>query len=167
MLFAAIGVLLFFLLFVLPQFAAVLRDFGAKLDSALSFFIRLSDFLRANGDGAPGCGGGAGRGILARAAPAGRARRDHRPCGAAFRGISAILQFYRTSLFCRNLGVLLGSGVSLTATLRILVDMMAVTGDAAVWTRPPTACAMAASCPKRSPTSSSIAAHGGAHAAAG
>src|SRR5262249_9653472 len=49
-------------------------------------------------------------------------------------GISRIVQFYRTSLFCRNLGVLLGSGVTLTATLRILVDIMAVTGNVGTWT---------------------------------
>jgi general secretion pathway protein F len=48
-------------------------------------------------------------------------------------GISRIVQFYRVSLFCRNLGVLLGSGVSLTATLRILVDIMAVTGKVETW----------------------------------
>ncbi len=49
-------------------------------------------------------------------------------------GIAGIFQFYRTSLFSRNLGVLLGSGVSLTATLRILVDIMAVTGNVEIWT---------------------------------
>jgi general secretion pathway protein F len=48
-------------------------------------------------------------------------------------GISGIFQFYRTTLFCRNLGVLLGSGVNLTATLRILVDIMAVTGSVSTW----------------------------------
>ena len=48
---AAIGVLLFFLLFVLPQFAAVLQRFRrqARSDRARCF-IGLSDFLRANGD---------------------------------------------------------------------------------------------------------------------
>jgi general secretion pathway protein F len=44
------------------------------------------------------------------------------------------MMFYRTSLFCRNLGLLLGSGVNLTTTLRILVDMMSSTGPSAVWT---------------------------------
>ena len=44
------------------------------------------------------------------------------------------MMFYRTSLFCRNLGVLLGSGVNLTTTLRILVDMMSTAGPSAVWT---------------------------------
>ena len=38
-LFAAMSVLMFFLLFVLPQFAAVLRDFNAKLDPVVLTFI--------------------------------------------------------------------------------------------------------------------------------
>ena len=41
--------------------------------------------------------------------------------------------FYRTSLFCRNLGLLLGCGVTLSAALRILVDVMAVTSSRAPW----------------------------------
>src|SRR5580693_6561954 len=45
---AAVCVMLFFILFVLPQFSSVLQDFGAKSDSALSIFIKLSDYLRAN-----------------------------------------------------------------------------------------------------------------------
>ena len=45
---AAVCVMLFFILFVLPQFSSVLQDFGAKSDTALSVFIRLSEFLRAN-----------------------------------------------------------------------------------------------------------------------
>src|SRR6476646_8858575 len=46
---AAMSVLMFFLLFVLPQFASVLRDFNAKLDPVVSTFIAISEFLRANG----------------------------------------------------------------------------------------------------------------------
>src|ERR1700723_1616058 len=45
---AAACVMLFFILFVLPQFSSVLQDLGGKSDTALSFFIRLSEFLRAN-----------------------------------------------------------------------------------------------------------------------
>ena len=130
---AAIGVMLFFILFVLPQFSSVLQDFGAKSDTALSYFLRLSDFMRANGT------------VLALTAIAAiisawmvLRRREARAAlvGAAARlpGLSSVFQFYRTSLFCRNLGVLLGSGVSLTATLRILVDIMAVTGRLDAWT---------------------------------
>jgi len=47
--------------------------------------------------------------------------------------IKPILTYHRTTLFCRNLGVLLASAVPLTTTLRILVDMMATTSDPAIW----------------------------------
>ncbi|WP_424626895.1 type II secretion system F family protein [Bradyrhizobium sp. SYSU BS000235] len=129
---ASACVMLFFILFVLPQFSSVLQDFGTKSDTALSAFIRLSDFLRANatemllGSAAviaslwwllrrPGTGSAIASAI------------------SRVPGISTIFQFYRTSLFCRNLGVLLGSGVSLTATLRILMDIMSVTGNVEAW----------------------------------
>src|SRR5712691_3547762 len=49
-LFAAACVLVFFLTFVLPQFGAVLRDFGAKIDPMAAFFLRLSDLMTAHKD---------------------------------------------------------------------------------------------------------------------
>jgi general secretion pathway protein F len=130
---AAAGVMFFFILFVLPQFSAVLRDFGAKSDTTLGVFMRLSDFLRGNADTAM---------VVAAATVAAAWWLLRRPgAGAAIMtvvsrlpGIGGVFQFYRTSLFCRNLGVLLGSGVNLTATLRILVDIMAVTGSPVTWT---------------------------------
>lgn len=130
---AAAAVMLFFILFVLPQFSAVLQDFGSKSDTALGAFIKLSDFLRANATAA----------LLGSAAViAGVWWLLRRPGAHAvimnvlsrMPGIRGIFQYYRTSLFCRNLGVLLGSGVNLTATLRILVDIMAVTGSEDSWT---------------------------------
>jgi general secretion pathway protein F len=130
---AAVCVMLFFILCVLPQFASVLQDFGSKSDSALFFFFRLSEFMRANATTLLVAGGCLISAIWltlrrpgARSAIVGAA--THIP------GVSGIFRFYRTSLFCRNLGVLLGSGVSLTATLRILVDIMAVTGNVETWT---------------------------------
>src|SRR5262245_38389899 len=45
---AAGCVLVFFLLFVLPQFSAVLRDMGAKLDPVVEAFLDLSDFMHAH-----------------------------------------------------------------------------------------------------------------------
>src|SRR6202453_2765165 len=130
---AAVCVMLFFILFVLPQFSSVLQDFGAKSDTALSVFIRLSDFLRANATAAL---------LTVAFTIAGLWWLFRRPGTttavvsviARTPGIANIFQFYRTSLFCRNLAVLLGSGVNLTASLRILVDIMAVTGDVTVWT---------------------------------
>jgi general secretion pathway protein F len=130
---AAAGVMLFFILFVLPQFSSVLQDFGAKSDSALSVFLRLSDFLRGNATAVL-------LGTAAVVAALWWLLRRPGTMGAIVSvvsrtpGIAGIFQFYRTSLFCRNLGVLLGSGVNLTATLRILIDIMAVTGSASSWT---------------------------------
>lgn len=133
-LFAAGCVLFFFLLFVLPQFATVLRDFGAKLDPVVSTFIALSDFLRGNADTIAGSlvvlllGAWL---LLRRPAVRGRivAALSRLPL------VRPVLTFHRTALFCRNLGVLLASAVPLTTTLRILVDMMSTTGDGALWTR--------------------------------
>ncbi len=47
--------------------------------------------------------------------------------------LKSLLMFHRTALFCRNLGVLLASGMTLTAALRILVDMMDRRGGPAAW----------------------------------
>ena len=46
---AAGSVLMFFLLFVLPQFAAVLRDFNAKLDPIVLMFIASRNSCARNG----------------------------------------------------------------------------------------------------------------------
>jgi general secretion pathway protein F len=129
---AAGCVLLFFLTFVLPQFASVLTDFGARVDPFILGFLNFSTFLRSNSDAVLAIVAGiiAGSWLLL------RQRGFRRGIANAITRLPAIRQmmmFYRTSLFCRNLGVLLGSGVNLTTTLRILVDMMSAAGPAAVW----------------------------------
>jgi general secretion pathway protein F len=131
-LFAATSVLVFFLLFVLPQFATVLRDFNAKLDPFVVTFIALSDFLRAYKDilGVTLVTLIVGGWLLW--------RRPHVRIAvistlARMPLIRPVLTFHRTALFCRNLGVLLGSAVPLTNTLRIMVDMMSTTSDPAIW----------------------------------
>jgi general secretion pathway protein F len=129
---AAFGVMLFFILFVLPQFSSVLQDFGGKSDSALSFFIRVSDFIRANST-ALSLATAALMAILWLMLRRPAVRAAIISAAASSPGLSTIFRFYRTSLFCRNLGVLLASGVALTPTLRILVDIMAVTGKVETW----------------------------------
>jgi general secretion pathway protein F len=131
---AAGGVLLFFLLFVLPQFATVLRDFNAKLDPVVIVFLGLSEFLRGHAQGV-----GTGivtallAGVLVMRRPGSRAALIRQTSRLPL--IRPVLMFHRTALFCRNLGVLLGSGVALTTTLRILTDIMAATGDGTAWTK--------------------------------
>jgi general secretion pathway protein F len=133
-LFAACGVLTFFLLFVLPQFATVLRDFNAKLDPVLVMFLGLSEFVRAHTDaiGLALVGLLAGGWLWLRR-PSVRSAIVRRVARLPL--INQIFAFHHTALFCRNLGVLLGSGVALTSTLRILADMMAATSDSQVWAK--------------------------------
>ncbi|RZI39351.1 type II secretion system F family protein, partial [Herbaspirillum sp. HC18] len=129
---AAGGVLIFFVTFVLPQFSAVLRDFNAKTDPVIEVFLALSDLLRGHG---PEIGVVAGvsviGGWMAWRRPSVRAGLVTQI--ARLPVISTIVEFHRAALFCRNLSILLGSGVTLTATLRILIDIMAATGRVDVW----------------------------------
>src|SRR5882757_9784847 len=129
---AAGCVLLFFLTFVLPQFASVLQDFGAKVDPIILSFLNFSTFLRSNSDAVLAIVAIviAGSWLLLRQPGV---RRGISNTLTRLPAIRQVMMFYRTSLFCRNLGVLLGSGVNLTTTLRILVDMMSTTGPSAVW----------------------------------
>ena len=130
---AAGCVLLFFLTFVLPQFASVLQDFGAKVDPFILGFLNLSTFLRANADAvlAALAAAIAGGWLLLRQEGI---RRGLVNTLTRLPVVREVMKYYRTALFCRNLGLLLGSGVNLTTTLRILVDMMASVGSAVVWT---------------------------------
>ena len=131
-LFAAGCVLIFFLMFVMPQFGAVLRDFGGKLDSVVRIFLGLSEFLSAHKDVV---GGTAAMVLLAallisrqpRMRAALMTRVAHVP------GLRTLFEFHRTALFCRNLGVLLAAGLPLTTTLRILVDVMGAVEATAIW----------------------------------
>lgn len=130
---AAGGVLVFFLLFVLPQFSTVLRDMGAKLDPGVEALLDLSDLLQAHM---------AEVAVAAALVPLAAfiVLRRASARAALMAGVSRlpvarpILTFHRAAVFCRNLGILLGNGVTLTTALRIIVDVMASGDDAATWT---------------------------------
>ncbi len=132
LLFAAACVLVFFLMFVMPQFAGVLKDFGAKLDPFAAFFFDLSDFMTHNKELL-------GSFFAAALLAAFLVFRQPSVRAEIISSLSRVplarspLTFHRSALFCRNLGVLLAAGVPLAKTLRILADMMAGTGSPAVW----------------------------------
>lgn len=129
---ASFAVMIFFFMFVLPQFGTVLRDFGGKTDTAMGTFLDISHFMRAYATELVLATSAAIVGVwLLLRQPSLRASMLSTVSG--WPGLSGIFRSYRTSLFCRNLGILLGSGVGLTATLRILVNIMAVTGSATTW----------------------------------
>jgi general secretion pathway protein F len=129
---AAGCVLMFFVLFVLPQFASVLSEFGAKGDSMIALFLGFSELLRSY----------AGEIAVAFAAIVvgfwliWRRMATRAAIIAAISrvpGISSAFSFYRTALFCRNLGILLGSDVTLAAALRMLADLMSGMGQVTPW----------------------------------
>jgi general secretion pathway protein F len=132
LLFAASCVLLFFLTFVMPQFGGVLRDFGAKLDPVAATFLGLSEFMTHHKQLL---------GSLLVVVLLAGLFLAHRPSvrPTLFSALSRVpvirtaLAYHRTALFCRNLSVLLVAGVPLTTTLRILIDIMATTSHAALW----------------------------------
>ncbi len=129
---AAAAVLTFFLTFVLPQFAAVLRDFNTKLDPIVSGFLSLSDFFSTHLQAL-------GAGFVALVIAGWLLLRRPGVRSAIIEAlwhvplIGRVLSYHRTAVFCRNLSLLLTSGVTLTATLRILADMMATTGRSKAW----------------------------------
>ena len=134
LLLGACAVLLFFLLVVLPQFANVFKDFNAKLDPVLVTFLTISDFLRTDMDSilaALACllSGGflLSRRVAVRASVINAVSR--------LPLIRPILGYRRTALFCRNLGLLLASGVTLPTSLRVLAEMMATSSDVSIWTQ--------------------------------
>jgi general secretion pathway protein F len=134
LLLAAGAVLIFFLMAVLPQFANVFRDFNAKLDPTLVAFLALSDFLRANVNAlAIGLICAISLGWLVLRRPSARGAlidaASHLPL------VRPVLNFRRAALFCRNLGLLLASGVTMPASLRILANIMATMGGSNVWSQ--------------------------------
>jgi len=129
---AAACVLTFFITFVLPQFASVLHDLGAKIDPTLAMFLSLSAFLNANFNVIAICV------VVVLTAAWLTLRRPavRTALVVAFTRLPLVrrlMPYYQAPLFCRNLSVLLGSGVHLTTALRILVDIMATTGPADIW----------------------------------
>jgi general secretion pathway protein F len=131
-LFAASCVLMFFLWFVLPQFATVLRDFNVKLDPIVAAFIEISEFLQENTRGimAAVVIVLAGTWLLLRQS---RIRATMTRQASRLPVVRGLLTFHHTALFCRNLNVLLASGITLTGTLRILSDIMTKSGNDAGW----------------------------------
>jgi general secretion pathway protein F len=131
-LFAATCVLTFFLLFVLPQFGTVLRGFQAKLDPIVVFFLDLSDLVRSHGDmfAASFAVVLTAGWLLGRRADVQRAIWNGL---ARLPLLKSLLMFHTTGLFCRNLGLLLSSGMTVPAGLRILVDMFNRRGPSAAW----------------------------------
>jgi len=117
----SVAVLLFFLVFVVPQFADVVRDFGARPDPLVVTVMAISDGLRNNADAFLVIG----IALIAVALLAWRVKQVRARIFATLShlpGIRGVVRLRRTTSFCRSLGMLLGNGVTLTDALRLLSE---------------------------------------------
>jgi general secretion pathway protein F len=118
----AMAVLIFFLVAIVPQFAAVLKDFGQKPTGLVAFVLGASDFMVEQGKLLAAavltviC-----IIMLARQQP--RIRRTMRRFVNRLPGLRGILELRRTVLFCSSLGMLLTNGVTLTVALQVLLEL--------------------------------------------
>ena len=119
LLLVSVAVLIFFLTFVVPQFAEVIRDFGTGQDGLVRTVISISDGLRNNGSifGALALLLG-GLGVAAWYRPRLRSRLlaplTRMPL------VRGVVVLRRTATFCRGLGTLLSNGVNLSDALRLM-----------------------------------------------
>jgi general secretion pathway protein F len=126
---AAVSVLVFFLMVVVPQFASVLRDFGQEITGLVGVVLATSDFFVNNGELLAG-------GLLVILIGGFFTFRRPQARKFAFRqlsrlpGLRGILLLRSTVMFCSSLSTLLGHGVTLTSALRVLADSSgSFTGD--------------------------------------
>ena len=107
------------LIFVIPVFAAMFADFGAKLPAPTQFLIDLSDFMKswwwAIGLGAYGIYWGGGKYI---STPKGRRQKDLFLVRAPIFG--NLIHKIALSRFCRTYATLIRSGVPILRTLEIV-----------------------------------------------
>ena len=120
---AALLVFVFFLTYVIPQFSAVIKDAGAGAGAAISGVIALSDAFNAHLDLIGGCVILLlALGLVASRIPAIRSQLSrvvsHLPV------IAGIIELRRTTLFCLNLGTMLGQGVQITDALKVLESIL-------------------------------------------
>jgi general secretion pathway protein F len=120
-------VLLFFLLFVVPQFADVIRDFGSPPDALVATVIAVSDGLRRHGDVIAAVGVAFAGAIAFAARSSGVRRRMLAPL-FGLPGLRGVVVTRRTASFCRSLGTLLANGVVLTDAMRLMSES-GVAGD--------------------------------------
>gem|GEM_PF-287354 len=128
---AAVAVLLFFLLFVLPQFASVLKDLGSRVDPILATLMSVSEYVRANGS-VLGPMAMAAILILVLLFAQKSVRLKFAASIMSLPGLRDLSRDYRTAIFCRNLGLQLGNGVKLTTALG-LVTQAVQTGNPEAW----------------------------------
>ena len=120
---SAVLILLFFLIYVVPQFEPVFKDLGGRLNSGAAVIVAASIWLRANADlFLEGCL------AMILVVWLGLSRREWRAwivaAIARLPGISGPMGDRRTARLVGTLGLLLENGVPLPTALKILRDVV-------------------------------------------
>lgn len=120
---AAIVILFFFLLYVVPQFEPIFMEMQGHLNAGAAFALTASSWLRVHLDLLLGIGTGGlliGWLILRQAA----ARARLMAAFTALPGIAGLMHDRRAARFIGTLGLLVENGVALPAALKILRDVV-------------------------------------------
>jgi general secretion pathway protein F len=120
---AAILVLVFFLIYVVPQFEPVFKDLGGRLNSGAAFVLGASEWLRGNLDLFLGSCLVTVLGVWLVAMNRARRARIVEIIGS-IPGIAGPMRDRRTARIIGTLGLLVANGVSLPAALKILRDVI-------------------------------------------
>ena len=120
---SAIVILLFFLIYVVPQFEPVFKDLGGRLNSGAAFVVACSSWLRLNLDLFLGI---CLFSVLGTWLALSRREWRARIIGviASLPGISGPMDDRRTARIVGTLGLLLENGVPLPTALKILRDIV-------------------------------------------
>jgi general secretion pathway protein F len=120
---SAAVILVFFLVYVVPQFEPVFRDLGGRLNGGVTFVVAASTWLRGNLDLVLGICLAAVLGVwLVLRQP--RARTAMAAAIATVPGIAGVVRDRRAARLIGTLGLLVGNGVTLPTALKILRDIV-------------------------------------------
>ncbi len=121
---AAVLILVFFLIYVVPQFEPVFKDLGGRLNSGAAFVLGASEWLRGNLDLFLGTCLTAVLGVWLVAMNRGAQGAHCRDASASIPGLAGPMRDRRTARIIGTLGLLVANGVALPAALKILRDVI-------------------------------------------
>jgi general secretion pathway protein F len=120
---SAAVILVFFLIYVVPQFEPVFKDLGANLNSGAAFVVAASTWLRGNADMVLGTCIALVLGIwLMSKQP--QTRKTMIAALSAMPGVAGLLRDRRATRLLGTLSLLIENGVVLPTALRILRDIV-------------------------------------------
>lgn len=127
---AALGVLSFVLLYVVPQFEQAISGFRDRIDPSSLRVFELSAFFRANID-LIGGGLAVALGAFVLAGRLGRGRSLGIRLAARIPGVKAVVRYDTTLTFCRTLAILVENGVDISTALRLIRGVLRLPSAAA------------------------------------